>query len=131
MKKIFVLNSSLPEAISRRQSLDWMGPFDGGFRGRNIGNGYITYAFLRAIGYDESMYDHASSCWSNFDPVVLAQRLNSEYSQVVFVMQDFLRLEFGVLNFGRLCKFLEQIRIPVVPVSLGANSLRGFEKDLF
>ena len=131
VKKIFLFNSGLPEpgktplAFSRD-----LGPWEGNFRGRNIGNGYISHATLRGLFGKPVRLDHEANGWTCKIDDAFVSRINSEYSHFVFVMQDFIRESFAGQPFGRMADLMERLTIPVVPLSLGANALDGFDPAL-
>jgi hypothetical protein len=130
-KTIFILNSGLPEASNDMTSLLMnLGPSLNNFRGRNIGNGYIAYGFLKSMyGYPRRVA-HLPNVWEQPLDSELVDRINNEHSHLVFVMQDFIRESFQTLPFDRISEFLQKIHIPVVPLSLGANSFNGFDPSL-
>lgn len=128
--KVFLFNSGLPESKSVPDLLLSMGPRLNKIRGQNIGNGYISYGFLNAVFGRPSKIDHLSNAWDHELPDQLADEINEGYSHLLFVMQDFIRASFHVLPFDRLTRFLEKIKIPVVPLSLGANALGDYDLGL-
>lgn len=129
--QLFIFNSCLPErGQSAAEVLRSLGPSQNRFRGRNIGNGYISYAILKILFGAPAKVPHLPNAWEDPLPPELADRINQTCTHFLFSMQDFLRVEFSVLPFDRINQFLERIRIPIVPFSLGANALPGHEADL-
>ncbi len=121
--KLFLFNSGLPEA--GQSSLDFshlLGPWQSNFRGRNNGNGYITHAMLRGLFGKALRLDHVANGWTADLSDEFIERINQNYSHLIFIMQDFIRESFATQAFGKLADFLEKITIPVVPISLGANA---------
>ena len=116
-EKIFLFNSSLPENRPgvERKIKDIIGC--------NIGNTYISYAILKILFGDPIKIAHVSNAWIDPLPESLADRINQTCSHFIFLMQDYIREEFGTMPFDRVNKFLEKIRIPVVPMSLGTTLL--------
>ncbi|MGD0383052.1 MAG: polysaccharide pyruvyl transferase family protein, partial [Thermoguttaceae bacterium] len=99
-------------------------------RGRNIGNGYISYAILKILFGGPAKVAHLPNAWAAPLPQSLADRINQTCSHFIFVMQDYIREDFQVLPFERINQFLEKIQIPVVPISLGANCFNGYDRTL-
>jgi hypothetical protein len=131
MNRIFLFNSGLPEANqSQEDFLQSLGPSYSGFWGRNIGNGYIGYAVLKTIFGEARKVDHVANVWEAPLTERLAAHVNETNSHLIFCMQDFVREHARVLPFERVTGFLEKIKIPIVPVSLGANSFMGYDADL-
>jgi Polysaccharide pyruvyl transferase len=123
-EKVFLFNSCLPEncpGIERKikDTICW-----------NIGNTYITYSILKILFGGPVKVAHLPNAWVDPLPQSLADRINHTYSHLIFVMQDFIREDFKVFPFERVNQFLEKIKIPVVPISLGANSFNGYDLTL-
>jgi hypothetical protein len=130
-EKIFLFNSSLPEHCrDMEKTVRTLGPSMNSVCGRNIGNGYISYAFLKIIFGGPVKVPHLPNAWTDPLPKSLADRINQTCSHFIFVMQDFIREDYKVLPFERISQFLEKIKIPVVPISLGANSFNGYDSTL-
>ncbi|MFY7854266.1 MAG: polysaccharide pyruvyl transferase family protein [Brevundimonas sp.] len=129
-EQIFLFNSSLPSGPGVESFLSSMGPATDSIRGRNIGNSYISYGFLTALFGKPVHVDHVSAGWDTELSDQLAGEINERYSHLVFVLQDAIRADFAHLPFERFADFLEKIQIPVVPISLGANSFDGFDREL-
>lgn len=129
-EQIFLFNSSLPSGSDVESFLSSMGPADERIRGRNIGNSYISYGFLQAVFGKPVQVDHISAGWDAPLPELLADEINERYSHFVFVLQDAIRADFANLPFERFTKLLRKITIPVVPISLCANSFGGFDAEL-
>ena len=125
--KIFLFNSSLPEGKKPQDVLHYMGNSNPKFRGQNIGNTYISYGFIKFIFGSPVEVDHLSNAWDSPLTDELAEKINSEYSHFVFILQDYIREDFDSLNNERFIKFLDKIDIPIVPISLCVNSLNGFD----
>lgn len=99
-------------------------------RVRNIGDGYISYAFLKALFGRPLRVDHIPDALENDLSDQLAEEINSNYSHLVYSLRDAIREDFSVLPFDRSVRFLEKIKIPVVPLSLCANSFNGYDLSL-
>ena len=99
-------------------------------RGRNIGNGYISYAILKILFGGPAKVAHLPNAWEDPLPQSLADFINQTRTHFIFVMQDFIREDLQTLPFERINLFLEKIRIPVVPISLCANSFNGYDRTL-
>ncbi|MGD0653437.1 MAG: polysaccharide pyruvyl transferase family protein [Thermoguttaceae bacterium] len=110
--------------------LQTLGPSMNHVRGRNIGNGYISYAILKILFGGPVKVAHLPNAWEDPLPQSLADRINQTCSHFIFIMQDFIRDDFQALPFERINQFLEKIRIPVVPISLGANCFNGYDGTL-
>ena len=129
--KIFLFNSCLPEQhCSAGEWLRRLGPSTRGTTAVNIGNGYISYALLKTLFGSAARLAHLPNAWEDDLPSSLADHINGSYSHFIFVMQDYIRADLDVLPFERINRFLEKIRIPLVPISLGANSLSGYDSTL-
>jgi hypothetical protein len=100
--------------------------------GWNIGNGYISYAILKVLFGAPVRLAQVRNAWMDPLPDVLADEINNDCSHVIFVMQDMLRegLRNPPFDFDRITYFLDKIRTPIVPVSLGANSTGGYDPGL-
>jgi hypothetical protein len=123
-EKVFLFNSSLPEnlpGIERKIKEIING---------NIGNTYISYAVLKILFGGPVKVAHLPNAWTDPLPQSLADRINRDYSHFIFIMQDFIREDFRTLPFERVNNFLEKIKIPVVPISLCANSFNGYDPTL-
>ena len=107
-----------------------MGPSHKSVRGQNLGNTYITYGLIQALFGVPVRVPNLSNAWE--DPLTgrLADEINEKYSHFIFVLQDFIRDDLIHLPFDRITNFLTRIRLPIVPVSLGANSFTGFDVAL-
>lgn len=125
---ILLFNSGLPEACENKLELSRMlGPWGANFRGRNIGNGYISHATLNSIYGTNLKVDHIANAWTCDFSDELLNKINEKYTHLVFIMQDFLSVGFSSQPFYSLCYFLSRLKIPVVPISLGAN---GFDNNI-
>jgi hypothetical protein len=123
-EKLFLFNSCLPEncpGIERKIKEVIF---------RNTGNMYISYGILKILFGGPVKVAHLPNAWADPLPLSLADRINHTYSHFIFVMQDFIREDFKVLPFERINQFLEKIKIPVVPICLGANSFNGYDLTL-
>jgi len=130
-KKIFLFNSCLPTSgATTEDSLNQLGPSLNNFRGRNIGNGYISYSILKILFGKAVKVSHIPNAWEHNLTPELANNINKNFSHLIFVMQDFIREHFAVLPFDKITNFLEMINIPIVPISLGANSFNGYDITL-
>jgi hypothetical protein len=130
-EKIFLFNSCLPEhCLEVGGMIQTLGPSMNHVQGRNIGNTYISYAILKILFGGPAKVAHLPNAWADPLPQSLADRINQTCSHFIFVMQDFIREDFQVLPFERINQFLEKIRIPVVPISLGANCFNGYDRTL-
>jgi hypothetical protein len=130
-EKIFLFNSSLPEHYNDMDRIvQALGPSIKHIRGRNIGNGYISYAFLKVLYGGPIKVPHLPNAWENPLPQSLADQINQTCSHFIFVMQDFIREDLSALPFERINQFLEKIQIPVVPLCLGANSFGDYDPNL-
>lgn len=106
-----------------------MGPSGKGFRGRNIGNGYIGWAMMKILG-DKHSYDyHIPNVWESDLSDLVVNKINREYSHVVFICQDFIRVASKVLPYRRVINFINRLTVPIVPVSLGVNWFGARDDD--
>lgn len=128
--KIFLFNSALPESLEMSDFLKGMGPSQDNVRGQNIGNGYIAYGFLKALFGRPVKVDHISNALEAKLSDQLAEEINQKYSHLVWTMKDDIREDFSGLPIERITHFLEKITIPIVPVSLCANSFNGYDPSL-
>lgn len=128
--KIFLFNSALPESLGVQDFLKSMGPSQSGIRGQNIGNGYISYGFLKALFGRPVKVDHISNALEANLSDQLIEEINAKYSHLVWTMKDAIREDFSNLPVQRITRFLEKITIPVVPLSLCANSFNGYDLGL-
>ncbi|MBB3805117.1 hypothetical protein FHR53_003736 [Xanthomonas arboricola] len=128
--KIFIFNSALPESLGMSDFLKAMGPSQDSVRGQNIGNGYIAYGFLKAMFGRPVKLDHVPNALEATLSDQLAEEINEKYSHLVWTMKDDIREDFSGLPIDRITRFLEQIKIPIVPVSLCANSFNGYDLGL-
>ncbi len=128
--QLFFFNSSLPDGTSAEDLLRSMGGSFGNIRGQNIGNTYISYGLLKALFGRPIEVDHITNMWAQDLQDSLADEINEKYSHFVFILQDYIRESFNDLPYERLTHFLEKIKIPVVPMSLCANSFNGFDPTL-
>lgn len=129
-KNIFIFNSSLPEGDGAKDVLHYMGTSNAKIRGQNIGNTYISFGLLRCLFGSAVKVDHLSNIWDSPLPDELAEKINSEYTHFIFILQDDIRESTDNLRYDRVTDFLEKISIPVVPMSLCANSFNGFDLGL-
>ncbi|MBV6790433.1 polysaccharide pyruvyl transferase family protein [Xanthomonas euvesicatoria] len=128
--KIFLFNSALSESLEMSDFLKGMGPSQDNVRGQNIGNGYIAYGFLKALFGCPVKVDHISNALEAKLSDQLAEEINQKYSHLVWTMKDDIREDFSGLPVERITHFLEKITIPIVPVSLCANSFNGYDPNL-
>ncbi|HEY6772902.1 MAG TPA: polysaccharide pyruvyl transferase family protein, partial [Oxalicibacterium sp.] len=128
--RIFLFNSALPESLGMQDFLKSMGPSQSGIRGQNIGNGYISYGFLKALFGRPVKVDHISNALETNLSDQLVEEINAKYSHLVWTMKDAIREDFSNLPVERITRFLEKITIPIVPVSLCANSFNGYDLGL-
>ncbi|MBB5863071.1 polysaccharide pyruvyl transferase family protein [Xanthomonas sp. 3058] len=128
--KIFLFNSALPESLAMSDFLKGMGPSQDNIRGQNIGNGYIAYGLLKALFGRPVKLDHISNALEAKLSEQLAEEINGKYSHLVWTMKDDIREDFSGLPVERITHFLEKITIPIVPVSLCANSFNGYDPSL-
>lgn len=129
-KELFFFNSSLPDGPKVEDLLRSMGGSFGNIRGQNIGNTYITYGFLKALFGCPAKVAHVSNAWSHDLSDSLVAEINEKYSHFIFILQDYIREDFIGLPYERITNFLEKVKIPVVPISLCANSFNGFDLGL-
>lgn len=128
--KIFLFNSALPDDKGLSSFAKGTDPAVSKVRARNIGDVYIAHAFLKTLFGRPLQVDHISRA---LDPEIDDQRadeINSRYSHFIFSLRDAIREDFSVLPFDRLANELEKITIPVVPLSLGANSFNGYDLSM-
>ncbi|RXR02654.1 polysaccharide pyruvyl transferase family protein [Pseudoxanthomonas composti] len=128
--RMFLFNSALPESPGVQEFLKSMGPSQGGIRGQNIGNGYISYAFLKAMFGRPLKVGHIANALEHELTDALAEEINATYSHFVFMMKDDIREDFRALPTDRVSGFLEKIEIPIVPMSLCANAFNGYDLGL-
>lgn len=109
-----------------------MGPSERGFRGRNIGNGYIGWAMMKLLEqYPDSFeHSHLPNIWESDLPRYLVDYINTNHDSAILVCQDFMRAASRVFPFERVNAFLRKIKIPLVPVSLGANWFGAYDTTL-
>jgi hypothetical protein len=130
-EKIFLFNSCLPEHCRDKWGMvQALGLSMNQIRGRNIGNGYISYAFLKILFGGPAKVAHLPNAWTDPLPQSLADRINQTCSHFIFVMQDFIREDLQAQPFKRINQFLEKIQIPVVPISLCANCFGDYDLTL-
>ncbi|MGV7165259.1 polysaccharide pyruvyl transferase family protein [Xanthomonas citri] len=128
--KMFLFNSALPESLEISDFLKGMGPSQANIRGQNIGNGYIAYGFLKALFGRPVKLDHISNAFEATLSDQISEEINEKYSHLVWTMKDDIREDFSDLPIDRITHFLEKIKIPIVPVSLCANSFNGYDPGL-
>lgn len=128
--QLFFFNSSLPDGTTAEDLLRSMGGSFGNIRGQNIGNTYISYGLLKTLFGHPVKVAHITNMWAQDLSDSLADEINEKYSHFVYILQDFIRESFIGLPNERLTHFLEKIKIPVVPMSLCANSFNGFDPTL-
>jgi len=129
-KDLFFFKSSLPDGSKAEDLLRSMGGSFANIRGQNIGNTYISYGLLKVLFGRPAKVDHISNAWAHDLSDSLADEINEKYSYFIFILQDYIREDFMGLPHERITSFLEKIKIPVVPMSLCANSFNGFDLEL-
>ncbi|MEI9927219.1 MAG: polysaccharide pyruvyl transferase family protein [Sphingomonas sp.] len=87
-----------------------------GKTGSNTGNQVIAYGLLNGLVHDEA----------SWDPTLKPAEVNERFDHVVIAAANFLHSGF---DFTYLANFLEQIRLPISIVGLGAQS-RDFSADV-
>lgn len=107
--KIFLFDSALPESLGMQDFLKSMGPSEGGIRGQNIGNGYISYGFLKALLGRPVKLDHISNALEANLSDRLVEEINAKCSHLVWTMKDDIREDFSNLPVERITRFLERI----------------------
>lgn len=127
---LFFFNSSLPDGTTPQDLLRSMGGSFENIRGQNIGNTYISYGLLKLLFGRPAQVAHVSNAWVHDLSDRLADEINEKYSHFIFILQDYIREDFMALPHERITIFLEKIKIPVVPMSLCANSFNGFDLGL-
>lgn len=131
LKKVFFFNSSLPDGPKAEDLLRSMGGGTfGNIRGQNIGKTYISYGLLKILFGRPAKVDHVTNAWTQDISDSLVEKINNQYSHLIFILQDYIRESFSELPHEKITNFLEKIKIPVVPMSLCANSFNGFDLGL-
>ncbi len=74
--------------------------------------------------------DHISNAFEATLSDQISEEINEQYSHLVWTMKDDIREDFSDLPIDRITHFLEKIKIPIVPVSLCANSFNGYDPGL-
>ncbi len=94
----------------------------------NTGNSYITYSIIKTLYGKFQKVDDIKNLWFYKPNQYDIDRINNEYSKVILVLQDNLRLFDSYLEhniYEGLAGFFSKIKIPVVVFSLGSNSFDG------
>ncbi|WP_115577001.1 hypothetical protein [Xanthomonas campestris] len=93
--KFFMFNSALLQYFERSDFVKSKGSSQGAITGQNIRNGYIFYDFLRVpFGHSVKLnhiYNEVEAQCS--DP--LAEKINAQYSRVVWAIKDAIREVFS------------------------------------
>ena len=122
--KISVLNANV--GLGKR--IKSYGQYRNLFNG-NVGNSYITYSLLKRIRRPTQRVNFQyNNIWEDtYDPVSNENINNSDLA--ILILQDHIRegLDGGI--FGNASKVISDIRIPLVIVSLGVNSVDGKAPD--
>jgi Polysaccharide pyruvyl transferase len=98
----------------------------------NTGNSYISYAVLKGLfgSVDPKKVGAGiNNIWLE-DLPRQADEINATYSHVLLFMQDQIRADNQFAKWDELNNLLQQIRIPIVVFSLGANSFAGWDANL-
>lgn len=91
----------------------------------NTGNSYITYSIIKALYGKFQKVDDIKNLWFYRATQKDIDKINNEYSKVILVLQDNIRLFDSYLNhdiYEGLVYFFKKIKIPIVVFSLGSNS---------
>jgi hypothetical protein len=91
----------------------------------NTGNSYITYSIIKILYGSFQRVDDIKNLWFYQSSQRDIDRINNEYSKVILVLQDNLRLTDSYLShniYKGLADFFKKIKIPIVVFSLGSNS---------
>jgi hypothetical protein len=94
----------------------------------NTGNSYITYSIIKLLYGKFQKVDSIRNLWFYQSNQKDIDRINNEYSKVILVLQDNLRLHDSYLAhdiYTGLADFFKKIKIPVVVFSLGSNSFNN------
>ncbi len=103
----------------------------------NTGNSYITYSLINIIygKFNRNFVTGIDNIYSyNFDKYQEKdlEYINNECTHAIFILQDQIRREDKNsirLPFEKLNPFLQSIKVPIVVMSIGANSFTPYESD--
>lgn len=90
----------------------------------NTGNSYITYSVIKSLFGKFQQVDDIKNLWFYQPTQIEIDRINSEYSKVILILQDNLRLFDSYLHhdiYAGLANFFRKLKIPIVVFSLGSN----------
>lgn len=128
MLKPFFINTNLCYGLDECQTSAQF--FDN--VGGNTGNSYIGYSIIKILYGKLIKVPEIKNIFSydfkNQDELI--QKINKEYSHIVFCLQDQLRnsQSYGIKpNWKKITEFISRIDKPFLVVSLGANA---FKEDL-
>lgn len=96
----------------------------------NVGNAYITYSVIKALYGRLTSIEGIRNFWKAKYSSELMNHINSDFSHAILILQDHIREDFKGFPFDEVTRIIEGLRIPLIVFSLGANSLKGYEKDL-
>lgn len=127
-KKYFFINSNISFSDEGKSCDHFMRDISG-----NTGNSYITYSVIKILYGQFQSVDDIKNLWFYQPNKRDIDRINSEYSKVILILQDNLRLFDSYFNhqiYEGLADFFKKVKIPIVVFSLGSNSFNGEYKDL-
>lgn len=128
VKKYFFINSNISFSHDLKSCDHFMKDISG-----NTGNSYITYSVIKILYGQFKPVDDIKNLWFYQPNQKDIDRINSEYSKVILILQDNLRLFDSYFNhqiYEGLADFFKKIKIPIVVFSLGSNFFDGKYKDL-
>lgn len=132
MFKPFILNHNVyarPPGDRHHTSAGALGDALAAING-NTGNTYITYALGKFLDLRHEL-EGIANIWSEkgtgyTNPLAV----NENFSHVLLVMQDQIQPGLAHLPWQKLTQWIEKIRIPIIPFSMGANGIDGDGKTL-
>jgi hypothetical protein len=101
--------------------------------GGNVGNSYITYSVIKILYGKYQRIDDIKNLWFYKPNQHDIDRINNEYSKVILILQDNIRIFDSYYNhniYENLGDFFKKIKIPIVVFSLGSNCFDGNYKNL-
>jgi hypothetical protein len=101
--------------------------------GGNIGNSYITYSIIKILYGKYQRIDDIKNLWFYKPNQHDIDRINNEYSKVILILQDNIRIFDSYYNhniYENLGDFFKKIKIPIIVFSLGSNCFDGNYKNL-
>lgn len=132
MLKPFFINTNLCYGLDECQTSAQF--FDN--VGGNTGNSYIGYSIIKILYGKLIKVPEIKNIFSydfkNQDELI--QKINKEYSHIVFCLQDQLRnsQSYGIKpNWKKITEFISRIDKPFLVVSLGTNSFKGEAEDYY